>query len=356
VVIQVAYRNVNQINASLSTGAKIKIAAGVAAAVVIVIYVICYGAGGRGEFRNPRTREVRAIHMAVRTDVRQADLVGTFACPEGGGPFPGVLALGGSDGGIPEYFLSLLVPEGFACLALAYFNTPDTQRALVEVPLERIERGLRWLGAQSHVLSPTNRLGVIGASKGGELALLVASTFPDLVGPIVAYTPSSVAWAGIDFSQPRGSMQSSWSLAGRPLDFVPYPTGVAPASSERGLSALPIYDRGLDNAAAVDQAIIPIERATGPVLLVSGGDDRMWPAERMCAMTVERARRAGRDSLVPHLNYPDAGHVLFPLLAASPSGALPPLPFDLGGTSAAAMRAHAAAWPQVVRHLRNDAA
>jgi hypothetical protein len=119
---------------------------------------------------------------------------------------------------------------------------------------------------------------------------------------------------------------------------------------------LPIYDCDLDNAAAVDQAIIPIERATGPVLLVSGSDDRMWPAERMCTMTVERARRAGRDSLVRHLDFPDAGHVLFPFLAASPGGALPPLPFDLGGTSAAAMRAHAVAWPEVVRYLRTDAA
>jgi hypothetical protein len=45
---------------------------------------------------------------------------GTFACPKQGGPFPAVLALGGSDGGTPGYFLNLLVPEGFAVLALVY--------------------------------------------------------------------------------------------------------------------------------------------------------------------------------------------------------------------------------------------
>jgi len=59
-------------------------------------------------------------------------LVGTFGCGEGDGPFCGVLALGGSEGGIPEGFMQLLVKEGFACLALAYFNTPDTQPALME--------------------------------------------------------------------------------------------------------------------------------------------------------------------------------------------------------------------------------
>ena len=66
----------------------------------------------------------------VTTEVREGDLVGTFGCPDGEGPFDGVLALGGSDGGIPDYLLRLLVPEGFACLALAYFNTPDTQPRL----------------------------------------------------------------------------------------------------------------------------------------------------------------------------------------------------------------------------------
>ena len=55
--------------------------------------------------------------------MRNGDLVGTFRAPSTGGPFPGVLALGGSDGGTPEYFLNLLVPEGFACLAIAYWGT-----------------------------------------------------------------------------------------------------------------------------------------------------------------------------------------------------------------------------------------
>jgi hypothetical protein len=57
---------------------------------------------------------------------------GTFGKPEGPGPFRGVLAVGGSDGGTPEYFLNLLVPEGFAVLALAYWGTPQTQLSMLE--------------------------------------------------------------------------------------------------------------------------------------------------------------------------------------------------------------------------------
>lgn len=262
--------------------------------------------------------------MEIR--LHESDLVGTFRTPEGSGPFPGVLALGGSEGGVPDGYLDLLVPEGFACLALAYIGTTNTQPALVEVPLERIEHGLRWLIANSKVATQDGRVAIIGGSKGAELALLIAATFPNLVGPVVAYTPSSVVWPGIDFSAaPGGAPHSSWSLASKPLPFVPYPSGVGPASSARGLSMLPIYDAGLNTAGAVDEASIPVERATGPLMLISGSDDRMWPAERMCRMVVGRMRQHGRDSSVSHLNYPEAGHVLFP--DKNVTGVTPPMPF-----------------------------
>jgi uncharacterized protein len=289
----------------------------------------------------------------VRLDLRDEDLVGTFACPDESGPFPAVLTLGGSDGGISEVYLDLLVPEGFACLALAYFGTAHLPRSLVEVPLERVECGLRWLAAHPQSAIRDGRVGVIGGSKGGELALLAAATFPDLVGPVVAYTPSTVIWAGIDFRSPRRAMRSSWSHDGHPLRFVPYPAGVAPTTSERGLCLFPVYDRGLDNAEAVDAAAIPVERATGPLLLISGGDDRMWPAARMCRMAMERMARHGRTEAVHHLNYPEAGHVLVP--RRTTPGNVPPMPmmFDLGGSLGAAMAAHEDAWPRVVAHLRH---
>src|ERR1044071_3638243 len=66
----------------------------------------------------------------VHHEDRDNGIIATFGAPDRGGPFPGVLALGGSDGGTPEYFLDLLVPEGFACLALQYWGTPDTQLSM----------------------------------------------------------------------------------------------------------------------------------------------------------------------------------------------------------------------------------
>ena len=286
----------------------------------------------------------------MRTTIRESNLAGTFSRPDRDAPAPAVLALGGSDGGTPEYFLNLLEPEGFAVLALTYWGTPETQFTLAEIPLEKVEHALRSFRNQPSVRAVDGRIGVIGASKGGELALLAAATFPDLIGPVVAYTPSSVVWMGLDFSSP-GRVCSSWTHRGVAFPFVPFPTDMAPAQSERGTSLRPVSERGLDNHDAVERAMIPVERATGPVLLISGGDDGVWPTARMCEMIVARMVAHGRSKDVMHLHYPEAGHMLFPY--ARPSDVnFPQFPMDLGGTPEADAKAHDSAWPSVVAHLR----
>jgi hypothetical protein len=79
----------------------------------------------------------------------------------------------------------------------------------------------------------------------------------------------------MDFSVARATRRSSWSYTGKAVPYVPYPEDVNASVSARGFSVLSIYDRGLDNAAAVQEAAIPVERAIGPLLLVSGSDDRV---------------------------------------------------------------------------------
>jgi len=279
-------------------------------------------------------------------------LVGTFRTPEGSGPFPAVLALGGSDGGTPEYFLNLCVSEGFACLALAYWGTTGTQATMVEIPLERIEHGLHWLLGRPDIVTVDGRAAVVGASRGGELALLLAATFPNLVGPVVAYTPSSVVWVGVDFTQPGGAPRSSWTYRGQPFPFLQLPANVAPVQPERGLSMRPMFEAALDDQDGVERAAIATELAQGPLLLVSGGDDRVWPAGRMCTMIVDRMSRHGRVNGVKHLHYPLAGHMLFPYVRPS-DVMFPEYPTDLGGTAADDLVAHTAALPQVIEHLRD---
>jgi dienelactone hydrolase len=114
----------------------------------------------------------------------------------------------------------------------------------------------------------------------------------------------------------------------------------------------PVVERGLENTGAVERAAIAVEKAAGPLLVLSGGDDGVWPAQRMCEMLVARMLAHGRHDDITHLHYPAAGHMLFPYTHPS-DVTFPPFPFDPGGTAEADADAHASAWPAVVAHLRS---
>jgi dienelactone hydrolase len=292
-------------------------------------------------------------------EVRSRGLVGRYFTPDGG-LHPAVLALSGSDGGCPVQMGRLLANEGFACLALQYFLADGLPRHLVEVPLEYIGTALDWLSEQPEVND--SRVGVIGPSKGAELALLSAAYFPDSVGAVVAYAPSSVAFAGIGRAKER--RRSSWTYRGAPIPFVPYPVKIRPALGLRGVSFTPVYRSALENSVAVEAAAIPIERANIPIFLISGDRDRMWPSSTMAEQLVARLADAGKADQISHLRFSDAGHSFMPWRPGIGSkrigriidgvrlmgiGGL----VDLGGRPTANRAALHQAWPQVVAFLRS---
>lgn len=272
-----------------------------------------------------------------------------------GGPHPGVLVLPGSGGGIREEVATTLARHGLACLSVTYFGAPGLLREVVEVPLEHVEAAARWLGTQREVAGLP--VGVIGASKGAELALLAAAAFPGSIGPAVGVVPAAVAFFGLDpfEDDPSARERSSWSHGGRPVPFVPYPEDAEPDETEAGLAVAPIYEAALRDEDAVAEAMIPIERAPGPVLLLSGGDDRIWPSARMAEMLVERMERRGGAGEITHIAYPDAGHDLFDTPVPGPGIELPEggPALDSGGTQEADERARADAWHKAGGFLRD---
>jgi len=271
-----------------------------------------------------------------------------------------VLVLGGSEGGRPIHLAKLLAAEGFSCLALSYFGKAPLPRNLVEVPLDYVERALRWLAAGPLVKG--QRVGIVGASKGAELALLAAAHVSDTVGAVVAYAPSAVSFAGIAFGG-DGRHRSSWSFKGQPLSFVPYPKRARPSIGLRGISLAPIYRGALGNAEAVAAATIPIEETEAAIMLISGDRDRMWPSSAMAEMLGVRLEAAGKSQQFVHLRFADAGHSFVPWRPSRGSERVGQLLdavrlagfgglFDLGGKPNANRAALAEAWPRAVTFLR----
>jgi pimeloyl-ACP methyl ester carboxylesterase len=99
---------------------------------------------------------------------------------------------GGSEGGQSGPVIvgaALLAAHGYPALSLAYFHEPGLPDSLTNIPLEYFARALRLLRSQPGV--DLDHVLVQEASRGGEAALLLGATFPDLVNGVVAGAPGS---------------------------------------------------------------------------------------------------------------------------------------------------------------------
>ena len=224
-----------------------------------------------------------------------------FYAPQDEAKNSAALVLGGSEGGIPSRQAQILAKAGFPALALGYFKTSHTPEYLDMIPLEYFDEAIKWL--ETNPDTQGRKLVVVGSSKGGELALLLASRNTQIRG-VVAFVPGSVVFQGIPkvFWPP----QSSWSYKGKPLSFVPYDFN----QEAEQRNPFEIYRRSLKQQDAVKQAEIPVERINGPILLFSGESDAMWPSTEMCAIIIQRLKEKGFRHKYEHIKYENAGHTL----------------------------------------------
>ena len=304
------------------------------------------------------TRDLKIDHSAEGFSGR------LFLPPiEGAAPPPVIIVLSGSGGGFDLDKAAVLSRHGFATLALAYFGIPPLPPWLHRIPLEYFEAAMAWLAAQPEI--DARRLGVLGVSRGAELALLLASKFPRITS-VAAFAPSHVAWAAGGREKESGEIIPVWTYRGEPIPFAPLPlrgfmlrSAFPVVALRRPVVFRNLFRAGMRNREALRRAAIAVERMRGPVLLVSGGDDRVWPAERMSRAIVERLRENHFPHAVEHLHYPRAGHMLrYPFLPTtarnSRNAHLRNARFSFGGTAAADAQAQAASWPRTIAFFRES--
>jgi dienelactone hydrolase len=280
-------------------------------------------------------------------DVYENGLVAKLFEPETGAPHPGILVLGGSEGGInsAELRAALLASHGYAALAVAYYRMDDLPKMLAQIPLEYFKNAIDWMESRETV--DNHKLGVMGWSKGGELALLLASRFSELRA-VVAYVPSHVVWQGIGYG-------SSWTYKGEPLPYVPYKPGAGgydPQNPTNPINLGELYLGSLDNQEAVAQASIPVEDINGPVLLISGHDDQMWPSQLMAEKIISRLKEHNFTYQYDHLPYEQAGHGITSYYWPTSRPEIPGF-YSLGGTAEGDAQAQADSWPKVLQFFNN---
>lgn len=244
-----------------------------------------------------------------RIPVDEPGLAATLFLPPGPGPHPTLIQFGGSGGGIQERRAAQYAAHGWASLALGYFAVPGATvpPTLDEIPLEYFREAVAWLRRRPGLSAET--VGLAGTSRGGELALLLGSHFPDF-SPVIAWVPSHVTWG--THAQPGGDPRGrspSWTLAGEPVPFVPPVSQPGDFVLRDGVSThTQAFLRNL--SAVIDPARyeIAVERITGPVLLIGADDDALWPSGWFARQARRRLDTRGPDHASELLTFPSAGH------------------------------------------------
>jgi dienelactone hydrolase len=252
-------------------------------------------------------------------DVDRDGVVATLHEPPGDGPHPVVVDLHGSAGRMSQNGARRLAHHGYATLALDYIGDHDALPDQIErVPLEYVDRAVAWLRDQPRL--DAARVGLVGVSRGAELALLVAAR-RDYAGCVVSYS-GSVPW-DTPLDEP------AWTDDG---EVVPHITAdEAPRLED--LDEKPVRD------------VVPaVETADGPILLLSGGSDPVWNSRRLSDAVADRLRERDFAHDFEHRTYDAVGHYL----------GTPWVPLGgLGDDDRMRATAHAGAdlWPVVLDYL-----
>ena len=198
----------------------------------------------------------------------------------------GVLTLAGSSGRVDAARARILAEQGAVAESIRWFGGPGQHPGPWEIPLETFLARVEALAAEC------DRVVVLGTSFGSEAALLTGVHSP-VVDAVVAFAPSDVVWAGVTDD---GRTTSHWTRGGEPLPFVPLLPDWEP--SEDPPSYADLYQRSYDAAPEAAAAATIAVEAIPEVLLVAGGDDRVWPSTTQAARIAARRERHGLPTVV----------------------------------------------------------
>ncbi|KAM6459430.1 bile acid-CoA:amino acid N-acyltransferase isoform 1-T1 [Liasis olivaceus] len=227
-----------------------------------------------------------------RIPVKSGRVRGALFLPPGPGPVPGLIDMFGGAGGLIEFRAGLLASKGFAVLALAFFAYDDLPQRLDVVDLEYFEEASRLLLKHPKVRGPG--LGVIGLSKGAEVALAMGTFLKEIVAAVCINGPTSMNDEPLHFRDIN-------------IPAVPYSSEKVIINEMGLMSSFSVMGDPLD---AVHQAsAIPVEKAQGHILFVVGEADQCLNSKGFVEAALARAKKYGRTNC-SLLSYPGAGHMI----------------------------------------------
>lgn len=215
-----------------------------------------------------------------------------------------IVLVGGGQWG--AYWGSELAKRGYVALSLPYTREEGLPTLPEEIPLEYFENALKWLQGQPEVNS--EKIILMGASRNAELALIISANIPELVDGVIAYAPSSVSWANRVLPYNSDDLKPSWTYRGSEIAYISMEK-IIPNNSDT-INTLEYWKHGLEKEDDVKGASIKAEQINGPILLLSGKDDQVWPSAYMADMLEQRTIDHGFTHKLENIQYEDAGHLI----------------------------------------------
>ena len=276
-----------------------------------------------------------ATSITIRRDTPFPGAV--WAIPAMPGPHPIIIVLGGSEGGssTARALAPLFAARGYATLGLPYYDpgydptdrVPGLLESFTEIPVDRLSDVRDWLAQQPE--ADATRIGIWGASKGAEFALIAASRYA-WIKTVAAIVPSDLVWEG--WGAP-GPSRSSFAFGGKPLAFQPYDgmsEELAKAAKGQAMDIRRVHEAGrIRFADRIAAARIRVEDFKGTLLVAGGGRDTVWPSADMATNIV--ATRKAAELKTEAFIAPEAGHAL------GGPGTAPALPYTINGGDPAAI-------------------
>ncbi|TVT27779.1 hypothetical protein FO441_08715 [Salinicoccus cyprini] len=241
-----------------------------------------------------------------KLNILEDGIIGNLYAPVAEGKYPSVIILSGSDGGNEGHAASYLASKGYLVLALSYFNDTGLGTDLENIELEYFKNATEYL--KSHA-SSSGSVSLIGYSKGAELALVLGERY-DRYSSIIAGAPSSHITSGM--KNGMFAPVTGWVQDNDPLPFLKmkFSIGMVLKSFKGWIAKEPfnflgVWDKSLHTDKAHDSRI-DVQKISCPILVIAGGDDRLWPSETHTE-NIKAQRHDDRDR---YLVYEEGGHFI----------------------------------------------
>ena len=188
-------------------------------------------------------------------------------------------------------------------------------------PLERFEKAIEFLRTQG-----CSKIGIVGASTTGMLALVAASYYPE-ISLTVAVSPSDFIMEGFyrdgkdGMTERPGDGESSVSWQGQSLPYLPYAyrhpeywQKIMEESKAGGdkVASRKMFDESERRHPLQEEEKIKVERIRGRVICIGAEDDVLWDTCRYIRRMEQRLQNTPHECAFETWLYERGTHFAFP--------------------------------------------